>query len=176
MRVKGERVRESQQARLGFLRKPAFALGLGAVILVAMLVLTNVYWFDRVGKLERQTDEFLALAQAPGVALRAAGVEGDLYTQGVADGVVYVQPGSNIALLCVYAMPQLGPGRIYQAWLVEDGQRTSAGTFDVNRDGYGVLLISATKPVSDYQQLGITVEPAGGSLAPTTPRVLGGEL
>ena len=95
---------------------------------------------------------------------------------GVADGVVYVWPGSNVALLCVYAMPQLEQGKTYQAWLVQDGKRTSAGTFNVNRDGYGVLLINSGKPVSEYQQLGITVEPAGGSPAPTTPRVIGGNL
>jgi anti-sigma-K factor RskA len=87
-----------------------------------------------------------------------------------------MQPGSNVALLCVYSMPKLEAGKTYQAWLVEDDRRASAGTFDVNNDGYGVLLINAEKPVSEYQQLGITVEPAGGSLAPTTPRVLGAGL
>ena len=75
-----------------------------------------------------------------------------------------------------WPMPELEPGKTYQAWLVQDGQRVSAGTFGVNRDGYGVLIINSGKPVTEYQQLGITVEPAGGSPAPTTPRVMGGEL
>jgi anti-sigma-K factor RskA len=157
----------------GFLRKPVFALGAAAV---ALLVLTNVYWASRIGKLERQANDLAALAQAPGTPLRVSDAAGRAYDSGSANGVVYAQPGSQVALLCVYALPEPGPGKTYQAWLVQDGQRVSAGTFDVNRDGYGLLLINAGKPLSEYQQIGITVEPVGGSLAPTTPRVIGGQL
>jgi anti-sigma-K factor RskA len=112
----------------------------------------------------------VALTQADGITLQVA--DGQTH----ADGVVYVQPDSKVALLCVYALPELEPGQTYQAWLVQDGERTSAGTFDVNADGYGALLIQAGRPVTDFQQLGITVEPAGGSPAPTTPRIMGGNL
>jgi anti-sigma-K factor RskA len=152
---------------LDWLRKPAFALG--ALALVA-LVLTNVYWAGRVGALERQATEFAALTQADGITLSVA--DGQTH----ADGVIYAQPDSKVALLCVYALPQLEPGKTYQAWLVEDGRRVSAGTFDVNADGYGALLIQAGRPVNEYQQVGITVEPEGGSPAPTTPRIMGGNL
>ena len=172
-RLNAQPVRSSGRDWFGFLRNPVFAFGVAALVL---LVLTNVYWAGRVGKLESQAGDLAALAQAPGITLRPANANGDSYTTAVADGVVYVQPGGKVALLCVYAMPQLQQDKTYQAWLVQDGQRTSAGTFNVNRDGYGVLLINAGKPVSEYQQLGITVEPAGGSLAPTSPRVLGGDL
>jgi anti-sigma-K factor RskA len=156
-----------------FLRKPAFALG---IVALALLALTNVYWAGRVGELERRANEFAALAQAPGITLNVSNAPDSPYRNLVADGVVYAQPNSNVALLCVYDLPQLEPGKTYQAWLIRDGQRTSGGTFNVNQDGYGVLLIDAGKPVGEYQQLGITVEPAGGSPAPTTPRVMGGEL
>jgi anti-sigma-K factor RskA len=176
MRLISGPVKAPRQTWLGFIRRPSFAFAFGALALLVLLVLTNVYWFRRVGNLEHQTAEFMALAQAPGVTLRAASATDDPYSPGMADGIVYLQPGSNVALLCVYALPQLEQGKTYQAWLVEDGTRTSAGTFDVNAAGYGVLLINSAKPVSEYQQLGITVEPAGGSPAPTTPRVIGGEL
>lgn len=152
---------------LDLLRKPGFALG---ALALAALILTNVYWAGRVGSLERQASEFAALTQADGITLQVA--DGQTH----ADGVIYLQPDSKVALLCVYALPELEPGKTYQAWLVEDGRRVSAGTFDVNADGYGALLIEAGRPVSEYQQLGITVEPAGGSPAPTTPRIMGGNL
>jgi hypothetical protein len=154
-------------------RRPAYVLG---TIALALLVLTNLYWAGRVGNLEQRAKEFEALAQAPGVALTAANTSPDDYMVGNPDGVVYVQPGSQVALLCVYALPQLDSGRTYQAWLVRDGERASAGTFNVNEKGYGVLLIEAGEAVSAYQQVGITVEPAGGSLEPTTPRIMGGTL
>ena len=152
---------------LDWLRKPGVALG---AVAVALLLLTNLYWAGRVGSLERQAQQFAALTQADGISLQVA--DNQLH----ADGVVYIQPDSNVALLCVYSLPELEPGKTYQAWLVEDGKRVSAGTFEVNPDGYGVLMIQAGKPVSDYQQLGITIEPAGGSPAPTTPRIMGGAL
>lgn len=158
---------------LAFLRGPSFALGVAAL---ALLVLTNVYWAGRVGRLERDASQLTAVAQAPGIPLRVSSPLGDGYDGAVANGVVYVQPGSKVALLCVYSMPRLEPGKTYQAWLVRDAQRVSAGTFDVNRDGYGVLIINAETPVTEYQQVGITVEPAGGSPGPTTPRMMGGEL
>ncbi len=164
--------RSHKWARWDFLRRPGFAL---AVAALALLLLTNVYWAGRASRLENQANAFASLAQAPGITLRTSDTTGRAY-DGRNAGVVYVRPGSTVALLCVYALPQPGPGKTYQAWLVRDGQRVSAGTFDVNRDGYGVLLINAGKPVSDYQQLGITVEPSGGSPTPTTPRVMGGEL
>jgi anti-sigma-K factor RskA len=172
-RLKTERSNPRQRLSFGFFRRPAFALTVAALML---LMLTNVYWASRVGRLERQAQEFAALSQAPGITLKVAGASGRGYDGVNANGVVYLQPGSDVALLCVYALPEPGPGKTYQAWLLRDGQRVSAGTFDVNSSGYGVLLINAGKPVSDYQQLGITVEPAGGSPAPTTPRVMGGEL
>jgi anti-sigma-K factor RskA len=160
---------------LDLFRRPGFALG---AVALALLVLTNVYWAGRVGSLEQQASEFSALTHAPGVRLTLSQTSGsgDEYVASYADGVVYVQPGSQVALLCVYALPPLEPGKTYQAWLVRDDRRDSAGTFNVNPDGYGVLLIQAEQPVSGYQQLGITVEPAGGSYAPTTPRVMGGTL
>jgi anti-sigma-K factor RskA len=152
---------------LDWLRKPGLALG--ALALLA-LILTNVYWAGRVSNLEQQTNDFVALTQADGITLQVA--DGQTH----ADGVIYLQPDSTVALLCVYALPELEPGETYQAWLMQDGQRISAGTFDVNEDGYGALLIQAGRPVTEFQQVGITVEPAGGSPAPTTPRIMGGNL
>lgn len=171
LNVRPEPVR--QGAWWDFLRRPAFVF---AVAALALLVFTNVYWAGRVGRLEQQSREIASLPQAAGIRLNAADSKGGGYNSQTANGVVYVQPGSKIALLCVYALPQPGPGKTYQAWLVRDGKRVNAGTFAVNGDGYGVLIINSGQPVSDYQQLGITVEPAGGSPAPTTPRVIGGEL
>lgn len=172
----GQPARAPARWNVAFLRRPAFALGMAAL---ALLVLTNVYWANRVGRLEQQTNEVAALAEAPGIPLRvavAADPTDPAYDAHGPSGVVYAQPGSRIALLCVYALPELEADKTYQAWLVENGKRDSAGTFRVNHEGYGVLIINAGKPVTDYQQVGITVEPAGGSPAPTTPRVIGGAL
>ncbi len=54
--------------------------------------------------------------------------------------------------------------------------RTDAGVFSVNEEGYGKLHIDLPKGLSAYTGFGITIEPAGGSPAPTGEKVLGLDL
>ena len=82
----------------------------------------------------------------------------------------------QIALLCVYGMPELPPDKAYQVWLIKDGKRESGGVFQVSEYGFGFLMVRPTYSLSEYSSVGITVEPVVGSPAPTSPRVLGGTL
>lgn len=61
-------------------------------------------------------------------------------------------------------MPEPPPDRVYQAWLIGPGGPRSAGLLQVGPDAVPVLAGGA----ADAAQLGITVEPAGGSSRPTT--------
>ncbi len=141
---------------------------------VLVLAATNVYWFGRVGRLEREASLQAAavesLTRNPGVSLYAA------VPEMAGRGVMYASAAGDVALLCVYNMPVLSPDRSYQLWLIKDGARESAGVFEVSPEGYGVLLLKPSRPFGEYDALGITVEPAGGSPGPTTPRILGTEL
>lgn len=146
---------------------------LGAALL--LLVLTNLYWIGRVGRLERQATEQTAalagLVNAPAVPLYADA------SPAWAQGVVYAPPNGQMALLCVYNMAALPAGKSYQLWLIRgDGKRDSGGVFQVTPDGFGVLIVRPARPFSEYSAVGITVEPLGGSPAPTSPRVLGANL
>ncbi|MGH3860885.1 anti-sigma factor [Actinokineospora sp.] len=60
-------------------------------------------------------------------------------------------------------MPEPPPNRVYQAWLIGPGGPRSAGLLQVGPDAVPVLADGA----ADAAQLGITVEPAGGSPRPT---------
>jgi anti-sigma-K factor RskA len=145
---------------------------LAAAILV--LLITNVYWFGRMHRLDRQVTEqaslVASLANAPATALR--GEASAPYAQ----GVVYASTSGQAALLCVYGMPALPSDRAYQLWLIKDGKRESGGVFQVSDNGFGFLMVRPAHPLADYSSVGITVEPIGGSAAPTSPRVLGGNL
>jgi len=57
-----------------------------------------------------------------------------------------------------------------------NGKRTNGGVFSVDQDGYAVMEVYAPQPLSAYPQFGITVEPAGGSPAPTGEKVMGGKV
>lgn len=92
-------------------------------------------------------------------------------------GRLYVAPELNTLALVVYDLPTLDAHRVYQMWLIRaDGTRTSGGTFTVDHEGTGWLMVHPREPVSDCQSVGITIEPRGGSPKPTGERVLGTTL
>lgn len=91
-------------------------------------------------------------------------------------GELILDPQGRVAALRVAAMPPLPAGMVYQLWLVKDDVRVSGGTFTVDAAGAGTLLVRAAAPIATYQRVGVTVEPAGGSAGPTSPRVIGAAL
>lgn len=144
-----------------------------AMALLALL-LTNVYWSGRIGRLEEQV-----AAQVAAVNATSPAPAGVLYADDEAShaaGVVYAPDGMGWVLLCVYDMPPLPEGMAYQVWLIRDGERDSGGLFRVSPKGYGLLLMELTQPLAEYEGMGITVEPVTGSPGPTSPRVIGGRL
>ena len=86
------------------------------------------------------------------------------------------RPTMEEAILVAGDMPLLPAGKVYQLWLVRDGQRTSGGTFTVDASGRGQALVHPPLPIKEYQSMGVTVEPTGGSPGPTGARVLRGSL
>jgi hypothetical protein len=144
------------------------------VLALLSLLLTNVYWFDRVNRLEEQVaGQTMFAASVP--TIPAAVLRSDPGANR-AQGVVYRGEGGASALVTVFDMPVLPAGMAYQVWLIEDGKRDSGGLFQVSPDGYGILLLDLRRPLADYDALGITVEPETGSAGPTSPRVIGGSL
>jgi len=146
----------------------------GLALAVLLLVTTNVYWFSRTSGLQHQVAEqaslVASLTDASAISLQADAPAPN------AQGVVYASAKGQIALLCVYGMPELPSDKAYQVWLIKDGKRESGGMFQVSEYGFGFLMIKPTRPLNEYGAVGITVEPIGGSPAPTSPRVLGGSL
>ncbi|HUE75412.1 MAG TPA: anti-sigma factor [Chloroflexota bacterium] len=95
---------------------------------------------------------------------------------GDASGRLYLNQDSDVAVLIVNRLPPLPEDRVYQVWLIRNGERTSGGWFRVDGDGFGWLKIDAPARLSEFQGVGITPEPPGGSAEPTGSRVLGGQL
>jgi anti-sigma-K factor RskA len=91
-------------------------------------------------------------------------------------GTIVLDPKDNKGVLAVTGLPALDPGRQYQLWLIRDGQRKSAGVFSPDAEGYGSMLLTVPVDFRDFQSFGVSIEPRGGSPAPTGPRVLAGRL
>jgi len=66
----------------------------------------------------------------------------------------------------VESLPPPAPGMTYQLWVVRGSTPVSLGTFSPGADGHGELTVEAV--LGTGETLAVTVEPAGGSPAPTS--------
>ncbi len=121
----------------------------------------------------RQRGLLTALAYADGQPRRLQGTE----VAAQAMGRLYSVYDETAFMVVTYDLPVLKPDQAYQLWLIDpSGNRTSGGVFTVDERGRGWLFGRAPKPLSEYQSVGVTVEPAGGSPGPTGAKMLGGSL
>ncbi|MDP9368395.1 MAG: anti-sigma factor [Chloroflexota bacterium] len=88
-----------------------------------------------------------------------------------ARGTLFYAPGSGQGTLTVSGLPAPPEGKVYQLWYIGNGRPVPepGGTFTVDEQGTGILPITGEVP--PFQQVGITVEPEGGSQTPTLPVV-----
>ena len=138
------------------------AWGLAGLVLVILLVVSNLWWWQRMNR------EPLTVASGMQVVAMAG-------TDAAPDavGTLVISEDGEYGTLVVDGLPALAEAQQYQLWLIRDGQRTSGGVFSVNSEGYGALWIESPESLSSYPAFGITIEPAGGSSGPTGDRVLG---
>lgn len=139
----------------------------------ALLLIGLGSWNIRLQtELTHQRSEAALLAHAETRDLTAGPAGGE-----IAHGRAYLDLRTDRVLVAVSRLPELPADREYQLWFVRpDGGRDSGGTFQVRGDGDGLIFASAPAGLGAYGRIGITVEPAGGSPAPTTPNVVGGAL
>jgi anti-sigma-K factor RskA len=73
--------------------------------------------------------------------------------------------------LIVDGLGMLPAGSTYELWYIDSaGAATPAGMFDMDADGGHSVVLSGDMDAGDT--VGVTVEPAGGSDAPTTDPVI----
>jgi anti-sigma-K factor RskA len=136
-----------------------------AAALIALLVFGNLFLLRRLTQATPRNAgpmHVIALAStkdAPGAA-----------------GTLIMNQSGEYGSLVVDNLAMLDAGHQYQVWLIKDGNRTSGGVFSVRTDGYASMEITAPLPLNQYQSIGITVEPMGGSPGPTGHKVLGGNI
>ena len=135
-------------------------------MLVLLLAASNLLLWREVSVLRSSADEVHF------ITIQMTGTE----VAPLASGMIVINPSGQHGTLVVDGLPYLESNSEYQLWLIRDGMRVSGGTFSVNDQGYGSRQIYAHDPLVSYPGFGITIEPTGGSPAPTGDKVLGGEL
>lgn len=117
-------------------------------------------------------DRLLAQLTAPGA--RITEVSGTTLQPG-ARGHFITDPQRATAVLVVSGLSQLQPDEVYQFWLLREGIAVGAGTFTVDVVGRAVLTVDSGV-TDEFTAVGVSIEPAGGSLAPSERIVMLGEL
>jgi anti-sigma-K factor RskA len=156
--------------------RPRLAWAL-AIVMLAALLSWNI-------SLQRDLAEARTAQQRDAAAMAALFEDSQIRQQELlgdapapaARGTLVLALSRNEAVLSVSGLPALPPGHVYQLWLVQQGKRTSGGTFVVDAEGCGSILVRTATPLTSYDAVGVTVEPDGGSPGPTTPRVIGGKV
>lgn len=91
-----------------------------------------------------------------------------------ARGAVLFDPASGQATLVASGLPVLPAGQVYEAWVIADGVPVPAGLFA--SDASGPTVHPVTAPARGARTFAVTIEPAGGTPAPTGPMVLAGRV
>ncbi len=161
----------TQQRSVSFLQRlrdffshpvPTWSL-VGALVLVLALVTGGLAWYQK-DQVEARNAKF-QVVQLSGTSVAQ-----------VASGWIVVTRDGQAGTLVVQSLPALKTDQQYQLWLIRDGKRDNGGVFSVDQNGYASLWVWSPRPLKDYQQFGITIEPTGGSPGPTGPKVMGGKF
>jgi anti-sigma-K factor RskA len=78
--------------------------------------------------------------------------------------------GLQQSALLVDGLKGLPAGSTYELWYIDADGATPAGTFDVGDDGDHSVVLAGDMGLGDT--VGVTIEPAGGSKAPTTDPII----
>ncbi len=98
------------------------------------------------------------------VQIQQRGLEAKLFTA----------PDSERAYVVIDGLPEPPKGRDYQVWVSPDSENLQPVSVGVFPDSVGRWLLEADQPLSSYEWIGVTLEPDGGSRAPTSDPLMGG--
>jgi anti-sigma-K factor RskA len=155
-----------QTAKRPWLERLLPVWGLASLCLLIGLAGSNLVLWQRLSQLQIGTTS---------LGMRAVPLSAPV-TGSTATGFVLISADGEDGALIVDGLPPLKEGQEYQLWLIRDGQRISGAVFSTDENNYGGTRIRAPRSLLDYSAVGITIEPEGGSPAPTGTQVLGGPL
>lgn len=84
--------------------------------------------------------------------------------------MLVVEADAAGAVLLMSGLPDLAPGETYELWVERDGAIVGVGTFEP--DDRGLAAVTIDSSLDGIRQAMITIEPEGGSEAPTQGDVI----
>jgi anti-sigma factor RsiW len=165
-RIQGLSSTQPQPARRLFLQRLLPVAGIIGLLLIMGLAVSNSRLWQRLAQSE---------VLAGPLGMRAIALQNTSAAPS-ASGIVIVGADGLNGVLVVDHLPPLTSQREYQLWLMRDGARTSGAVFSVDESGYRGVRIESPESLLLYSEVEVTIEPSGGSSAPTGDPVLAGSL
>lgn len=132
---------------------------------LALALVGNLGWNLRLrDQLDERTAELAAVSHPVSGTSAAANVHGSVLVVG----------DDGTALLSLGGLDKPAPGTVFQVWLIAEGAPVPNVTFVPNDQGFASVAVPGN--VESYKLLAITVEPDGGSPAPTTEPIISSDL
>jgi anti-sigma factor RsiW len=158
-----------EPGRVAGRRLSTWAIPLAALFVVS---LSFGYWASQLqGQLDRQAAQLAAQQRA----LDAVAAGGRVWTVAAADaasrtsGILVQGPNDLAPYLVLRDLPAASASQDYQAWVIEAGKPTGAGV--LGPTGGDVRAARLDRPLGNADTVAVTIEPKGGSQAPTGPIV-----
>jgi len=127
-----------------------YALAGALVIALIALVITNLGGEDQPGR-------------------AAVSLSGENHA-----GAVVYELEDGIIVLDAEGLKPLDTAQTYQLWSIASGKPSSLGLIGTAPNGAALVVVRAD--LNAIESLAVTIEPAGGSIAPTTDPVLEGKI
>jgi anti-sigma-K factor RskA len=120
----------------------------------------------------REREQTLNWILEPGVELSV------LNSTGSAEPRVqfFVNREKRIAMVHASNLDPVEDGKVYQLWFIQNGTPVPSVTFNPESDGHAMVENITVPAGTGITHAAVTVEPAGGSQAPTTPVILLGTV
>lgn len=154
-----------QRAHRRWFQRPAAMIT--SVAAAAALVLGGVLVTDLVGRYslpQQQAAQVAAVRTADDVQQLSGEVTGG------GTATLYVSRQQQRSALVVDGLAAAPAGSVYELWYLDDAGARPAGLFSVDAAGGAQRVLDGQLRQGDL--VGVTVEPAGGSTAPTTDPIL----
>lgn len=130
----------------------------GGVAMLALMAVLAAGLIQTRADLDRSEQVLSAVLHTDGIELKG--------TSGAAGELI---PTNEGAVFAVAGLQEAPGSHVYQLWYMRDGEPVSVGTFET-RDS--VLVMELDEPFDDYDAAAVTIEPEGGSQAPTSDPVI----
>lgn len=155
----------------GFAGVGRVALGAAAAVLVGVLSWNTITQRDEIQNLRSALDE-QQIAQGQD-SRDSANQTIELEGSATTGEVEVVRLDGRRAVLVAEGLPPMDEGKALQLWVIKDDVPKPAGVF---KPGDKLVSIPVEGSLEDADMVAVTVEPAGGSPAPTTSPTLSAKL